>query len=101
MISTPTVFRLIAQGCVATLGIESPSPNYAEGVAPIPRTKPKGDGITFGIIVAAFLSWLWRNTFGVQFAFVISDSQGSCATLGYEAKRRWRNNEYDANVAVH
>ena len=37
-----------------------------------------------------FISWLWQNTFGVQFAFVNSDSQGSCATLGYEAKRRWR-----------
>jgi hypothetical protein len=30
---TPTAFRLIAQGCVATLGKVTPSPNYAEGVA--------------------------------------------------------------------
>ena len=34
-ISTPTAFRLIAQGCAATLGKVTPNPNYAEGVAPI------------------------------------------------------------------
>ena len=34
-ILTPTAFRLIAQGCVATLGKETPDPYYTEGVAPI------------------------------------------------------------------
>ena len=32
---TPTAFRLIAQGCEATLGKEMPNPNYTKGVAPI------------------------------------------------------------------
>ena len=34
-IFTPTAFRLIAQGCVATLGEVVPNPDYAEGVTTI------------------------------------------------------------------
>jgi hypothetical protein len=32
---TPTAFCLIARGCSATLGKETPDPFYTEGVAPI------------------------------------------------------------------
>ncbi len=39
--STAKRLRLTAQGCAATLGIETPNPNYAEGVAPIPRDEDK------------------------------------------------------------
>ena len=63
---TPTAFRLIAQGCEATLGKETPQPNYAEGVAPILG----GEDIMLqnyvGTIVAAILDLvmtehLWRS----------------------------------------
>jgi hypothetical protein len=86
LIFTAKRLRLIAQGCVATLG-----QFHKNSLTPTElRQFPVGAvrQIQFGVALKnsqnPFLK-RWRNRFAVNFMWVI-DSQGSYATLGYEAK---------------
>ena len=84
--------RFASQPRLAQLPWEkvTPHPNYAEGVAPILGGQDKSIQNCVGVMSAAFFylvmtEHLWRSICMCDLL-----SQGSCATLGCEAKRRWR-----------